>query len=149
MTEKQEAIAFANKVLNNASLDPDSDLSMLSRQFLRALETVNRQEQALKEVDWQGIGMNDLIEANRDAILKKHEEAVQRIGKVLIGGGNKHDAEKLVYIGKVLHALSVFHPMHGESWTGWPEENNNKHDWCASVDCRTCENRRIKEFGRR
>jgi hypothetical protein len=63
----------------------------------------------------------DLIEANRDAMLKIHEEAVKRIGKVLIGGGDRHDAEKLIYIGKVLHALSVFHQMHCETWKGWPE----------------------------
>jgi hypothetical protein len=38
MREIEETFILANKILDNASLDPDSDISMLSRQFLRALE---------------------------------------------------------------------------------------------------------------
>jgi len=37
--EKQFAIKLANCILDNASRDPDGDLSILSRQFLRALGT--------------------------------------------------------------------------------------------------------------
>ena len=107
------------------STEEDASLICLLRQFAeRACDIIERQEAALKAVDWEGQAMNDLIQANRDTILQMHEEAARRIGKVLVGGGNQHDAEKLVYIGKVLHALSVFHPMHGESWCGWPEEGN-------------------------
>ena len=121
-SERDDAIQLANKILDRPSADPDDKLALLSRQFLRALEVIEAQEKRLKEVDWEGVAMRDLIEANRDAILKMHEEAARRINKVLIGGGNQHDAEKLVRIGKVLHALTVFHPMHGESWCGWPND---------------------------
>jgi hypothetical protein len=38
MTEKDEAILLANKVLDRPSGDPDDDLAVLARQFLRALE---------------------------------------------------------------------------------------------------------------
>ena len=38
MPEREDAIRLANKILDDASRDPDDDLSMLSRQFLRALE---------------------------------------------------------------------------------------------------------------
>ena len=38
MSEKDDAIRLANSVLDDASRDPDDDLSMLSRQFLRSLE---------------------------------------------------------------------------------------------------------------
>lgn len=61
----------------------------------------------------------DLINANRDEMLRKHEEAVQRVRKCLEpvknSVGSAFDALK------VLDALSLFHPMHGESWKGWPE----------------------------
>jgi len=42
VSEKEEAIALANKVLDEPYRDPDDDLSMMSRQFLRALEAVDR-----------------------------------------------------------------------------------------------------------
>ena len=45
--EHEEAIALANKVLDDASRDPDSDLSMLSRQFLRALEKIEYLESSV------------------------------------------------------------------------------------------------------
>jgi hypothetical protein len=44
MTEFEEAIALANKVLDDNSRDPDSDLSMVSRQFLRRNEAVEKAE---------------------------------------------------------------------------------------------------------
>ena len=202
MTEFQAAVALANRVLERSNADPDDELALLSRQFLRVLEKqsvpkwfpIQRStpirwhlaqraydtyarlygtEQTLERLaERGGFGLQefaclfnghkpreghaecvekadavgrkiaalekavedlqrdlvaqhdptgDLIQANRDQILKMHEEAVQRICKVLIGGGNQHDAEKLVYIGKILSALRMFHPMHGESWRGWPE----------------------------
>ena len=116
MSEKSIAVKLAERVLNEPNADPDADILILARQFLRSRETIERLE---KELVYDP--MADLIEANRDQILKMHEEAVSRINKVLIGGGPNHDAEKLVYIGRVLHALSVFHPMHCESWIGWPD----------------------------
>ncbi len=128
-TEKKEAIALANRVLDPtsidpataASLDPDSDLAILSRQFLRALEVVDKQEAKIKEFyQTEYDPMADLIQANRDEILEKHKEAVRIIGNVLVGGGHRHDQEKLVFIGRVLLALNTFHPMHCESWKGFP-----------------------------
>jgi hypothetical protein len=38
MTEKNEAILLANKILDRVRGDPDDDLAVLARQFLRALE---------------------------------------------------------------------------------------------------------------
>ena len=38
MTEKEQAILLANKVLDRPYADPDDDLALLSRQFLRSLE---------------------------------------------------------------------------------------------------------------
>lgn len=37
--ERDLALRLANKVLDNASRDPDDDLSIMSRQFLRAVES--------------------------------------------------------------------------------------------------------------
>lgn len=39
-SEIQEAIKLANKVLETPNRDPDDDLSIMSRQFLRALERI-------------------------------------------------------------------------------------------------------------
>lgn len=58
--------------------------------------------------------MKYLIEANRDEILRKHEEAVRRIQRCL-----KRCEYDLA--DKVIEALWKFHPMHCESWCGWPE----------------------------
>ena len=38
MSEREEAIKLANKVLERPNGDPDDDLAMLSRQLLRATE---------------------------------------------------------------------------------------------------------------
>lgn len=38
MTELQQATAFANKILDRVSADPDDDLAVLARQFLRHTE---------------------------------------------------------------------------------------------------------------
>jgi hypothetical protein len=40
MAEVDDAVKLANKVLEDVSRDPDSDLSMLARQFLRAREAL-------------------------------------------------------------------------------------------------------------
>ena len=42
MTEYEDAIRLANHILDRPSGDPDDDLAVLSRQFLRALERVER-----------------------------------------------------------------------------------------------------------
>lgn len=58
--------------------------------------------------------MRDLIESNRDELLRMHEEAIRRVRRCLSRGD-------LTTTWAVLDALRLFHPMHGESWTGWPE----------------------------
>ena len=44
--EYQEAVALANRVLDRINTDPDDDLAILSRQFIRSTE---RLAQALKD----------------------------------------------------------------------------------------------------
>jgi hypothetical protein len=56
----------------------------------------------------------DLIAANRDEILRVHQEAVSCCRRCLRRG----DVELAL---QILHALNLFHPMHGESWRGFPE----------------------------
>lgn len=38
MTEREQAVALATEILGRPYADPDDDLALLSRQFLRALE---------------------------------------------------------------------------------------------------------------
>ena len=40
MTEKEQAVLIANKVLDRVSADPDDDLAILARNFLRAREAL-------------------------------------------------------------------------------------------------------------
>jgi hypothetical protein len=42
LSEKDQAVRLANAILENPSVDPDSDLAVLSRQFLRALKYSDR-----------------------------------------------------------------------------------------------------------
>jgi len=44
MSERDEAIALANKLLDEPYADPDDDLRLLSRQFLREIERTKRKE---------------------------------------------------------------------------------------------------------
>jgi hypothetical protein len=125
MTEKQEAIILANRILERPNADPDDDLAMLARQFLRSRETIETMHRTLAATQDSGM---DLVHANRDTILSMYEEAVRRVRKHLESGlkddsGMKYGLEaecKTALV--VLDALSQFHPMHGESWQGWPKE---------------------------
>jgi hypothetical protein len=210
MTEFEETKLLANKILERPNADPDDDLAMLSRQFLRQVEKNSAKKmfpiQQSTPIPWHlaqraydtyakcfgtsqslerlaergGFGlqefvclfnghdpyccqdqkacrertdavgrkittlekavadlkkdleasldpMGDLIQANRDQILKMHEEAIQRVRKCLETGvkdlsGFRYGVEKQCKLAlKVLDALSLFHPMHTESWQGWPE----------------------------
>lgn len=56
----------------------------------------------------------DMIAANQRAIMDAHHEAIRRIRTAC----NRGD---LPMVGRILDALNTFHPMHGESWRGWPE----------------------------
>jgi hypothetical protein len=44
MTELEDTVILANKILDRISADPDDDLAMLSRQFLRGREEITRLE---------------------------------------------------------------------------------------------------------
>lgn len=129
MSEKTDAIKLAKHVLEQADLDPDGYLSMMSRQFLRALETIEALHKQLQGIDWNGRAELDLIHANRDEILKKHEEAYRRVRDAIV-----RDDRALAF--KILDALTLFHPMHAESWVGWPE---------VPFTCPKCGGQRIHE----
>ena len=49
MTEKEQAIALANRVLDKPYVDPDGDICLLARQFLRALERAGETLQPASE----------------------------------------------------------------------------------------------------
>lgn len=111
MGERTESLKLAERLLNEPNCDPDDDLRVLSRQLIRRAEVIARLEKALQEAqDPHG----DLVNANRDVILRFHEDAVRRIRKCLRRG----DVPTALL---VIERLNQFHPMHGESWKGWPE----------------------------
>ena len=111
---RAHAIAIANRHLANPH-DETGDMAVLSRQFLEACRVIDKQEAAIKDFYKNEYDpMADVIQSNRDAILKIHEEAASRIRKCLKRGD-------LTMAQDVLDALSLFHPMHCESWRGWPE----------------------------
>lgn len=49
MTEKEEAVRLAHAVLEKPYIDPDGDISMLARQFLRAREEIDATRASLAE----------------------------------------------------------------------------------------------------
>lgn len=48
MTEKQHAFTLAHAILDKPGEDPDSDISVLARQFLRAREEIDAMREALE-----------------------------------------------------------------------------------------------------
>lgn len=125
MSEKTDALALAHKLLDEPNADPDDDLRMLARQLVRKHEKILRLEKSLS-------GMcdptADLIQANRDTILRMHETAVAKVKKLLEASlGSVHPEgrwtarDEVVLATVVITRLNEFHPMHGESWHGWPE----------------------------
>ncbi len=110
MTELEETIALANRILDRPYADPDDDLAMLSRQLLRSVELIHKLKRDLAS---QFDPMLDLVHANRDVILQKHEEAIRLIRK-------EAEADGIKRVLDIIHALNLFHPMYAESWEGWP-----------------------------
>jgi hypothetical protein len=51
MTEKDEAIALAERVLDRPYADPDDDLAVLARQLLRALERLGEYQPSREDDD--------------------------------------------------------------------------------------------------
>lgn len=110
MSERTDADKLAERLLNEPYADPDDDLRMLSRQLLRRREVIERLEKTLGE---QQDSTRDMIHANRDTILRIHEEGVRRIQRVAGRGGDS------TLILAIIEAVIRFHPMHGENFS-WP-----------------------------
>ncbi len=132
MSERTDADRLAQRLLNEPNADPYDGLRMLARQLLRRNEVIDRLEKALAE---QQDPTLDLIHANRDIVLKMHEEAVRRVRKqceYLATSLMQSDSPPPIVVKDlrdhtrlalaIIEAVNAFHPMHGESWTGWPEE---------------------------
>lgn len=131
MPERKDAIRLAKQLLDEANADPDDDLRMLSRQLLRHVEVV---EQLKKDLTDSYDPTGDLIAANRDEILRKHEEAARRVRKqceYVWGTLSQtqgaippivlHDVRDHARLAlDILQALNLFHPM-ADDWCGWPE----------------------------
>jgi uncharacterized protein HemY len=56
----------------------------------------------------------DLIETNQGAIVRTLREALRRVRAAL-------DAGDVPLARRVIDAADLYHPMHPESWAGWPE----------------------------
>lgn len=119
MSERSDCDRLADKLLDEPNADPDDDLRMLSRQLLRRREVIERLEKRLVEMSDNTL---DLVHANRDSMLRIAEEALRRISVVV---KKARDGTTGVcdyqFIYRILEAANTFHPMHGESWKGWPE----------------------------
>lgn len=104
--KRKQALKLALSVLEN-----DFKHSQLEKIF--AAELIKSQE--IIEKLKCGDQMGDLIQANRDQILKIKEEGLRRIEKAL----KENDAVKAL---KIIEVINFFHPMHEDSWKGWPDE---------------------------
>jgi prephenate dehydrogenase len=56
----------------------------------------------------------DMILANQEEITRVLREALRRIRAAL-------DAGNVPLAMRVIDAATAYHPMHPESWAGWPE----------------------------
>jgi uncharacterized protein HemY len=56
----------------------------------------------------------DLITANQEAIVRTLREALRRVRAAL-------DAGDVPLARRVIDAADLYHPMHPESFPGWPE----------------------------
>jgi uncharacterized protein HemY len=56
----------------------------------------------------------DMISANQEAIVRTLREALRRVRAAL-------DAGDVPLARRVIDAATAYHPMHPESWGGWPE----------------------------
>lgn len=119
-TERQDALELANRLLDEPNADPDDDLRMLSRQLLRGQEVIDKLKTQVGEMYDP---YDDLVNTNRDALLDKHEEAEKLIAEVIIKRSLYPAETKIAFIVDVLNALNSFHPMHPDSFTGWPQIN--------------------------
>jgi prephenate dehydrogenase len=55
----------------------------------------------------------DLIASNQEAIIRTLREALRRVRAAL-------DAGDVPLARRVIDAAGLYHPMHPESWAGWP-----------------------------
>jgi hypothetical protein len=56
----------------------------------------------------------DLISSNQEQVVHVLREALRRIRAAL-------DAGDVSLARRVIDAATAYHPMHPESWDGWPE----------------------------
>jgi hypothetical protein len=77
MTELEDAIRIANAVLDKPYIDPDGDICLLARQFLRARDTLTRDAEAYDR------GRRDVL----NALLALNPRAAQRLH--MISGGTE------------------------------------------------------------
>lgn len=87
-----------------------ADMDVLQALFLAA-------DSEGREID----PMGDLVSANRDVILKRHEEAIARLRKALEAAKQHGWVQDHIEMGlAIINALSLYHPMN-DTWPGWPE----------------------------
>ncbi len=127
MSERTDADKLAERLLEESDADPET--RVLARQLLRRRGVIERLEKELTRLqDPHG----DLVNANRDTILRIHDDELARISKIVRRCEERDAAGRLLatnaigaadcaLIRRIINAAMEFHPMHGESWSGYPE----------------------------
>jgi hypothetical protein len=109
MSERSQAENIAHEIIANHHQHSDED-RLLARELLRRGDVIKRLQNRIED--------RDLVEANRDAILRVHEEGLRRIRKA-VNSFFASDAA-ISHVDAICRAVAVFHPMYGETWGGWP-----------------------------
>jgi hypothetical protein len=121
LSETEQAIAYLRTAGQVVPEEAFEIASILRRAIFAEQETIRLQtacdamHKQLQAVDWNGKATADLVEANRDELLKKHQEAIRLIRVAVL----RDDCRQAM---RIMDVLSLFHPMHGESWCGWPSD---------------------------
>lgn len=112
MSELEQAVAFANKVLENDFQDPDRSTAVLARQFMRSRETV-------EIFRTENVGLRADIERLAVAL----ESARRQIGEQSDRANAADSARIVLEGGKIHRAFSVDVQEHRDQAykTGWDD----------------------------
>ena len=83
MTERDEAITIANRVLDNPHIDPDGEICTLARQFLAEVERRDMFIARLKDAPLSAF--NSAVSAGWEGAIDGHEESERKRGRWLFG----------------------------------------------------------------
>ena len=99
--EYKEAVALANRILNETYADPDSDLSLLSRQFLRSIERLEAEKaksyqegKTAWKNKWDELEVTDAVSAGRAEERQRIIKLIEKSEKLYVSSDQFFEKDK-------------------------------------------------------